>query len=119
MSRGMGSIGGSERWMAPEIITAELLKVTAASDTYSFAMTLLEISTGEPPFVEIGNRYHIISKVPTGLRPQRPNSMFGLSTAQSDRLWSLLEDAWCGDPSQRASLEKVESSFLDIVGELS
>ncbi|KAF6742353.1 TKL/TKL-ccin protein kinase [Ephemerocybe angulata] len=43
---------GSARWLAPELIEGSISSPTPATDTYSFAMAILELVTGKYPFAE-------------------------------------------------------------------
>lgn len=49
---GGANVGGSLRWMAPELLLEEGAKSTKASDVYSFGMVLLEISSRQIPFAK-------------------------------------------------------------------
>ncbi|KAJ2916030.1 hypothetical protein MD484_g4404, partial [Candolleomyces efflorescens] len=56
---------GSARWLAPELIEGSVSSPTFASDTYSFAMALLELYTGKHPFAERKREASVIQDIVT------------------------------------------------------
>ncbi|KAH0660087.1 hypothetical protein KY290_029648 [Solanum tuberosum] len=57
---------GTPEFMAPECYDGEYNELV---DVYSFGMCLLEMVTGEYPFMECSNQMHIFKKVYTGVKP--------------------------------------------------
>eukprot|EP00931_Biecheleriopsis_adriatica_P004383 TRINITY_DN106061_c0_g1_i1.p1 TRINITY_DN106061_c0_g1~~TRINITY_DN106061_c0_g1_i1.p1 ORF type:complete len:766 (-),score=140.21 TRINITY_DN106061_c0_g1_i1:31-2328(-) len=48
-------LGGTARWMAPEIITRDPLLPTVSADTFSFACVSFFIVTGDVPFAQLSS----------------------------------------------------------------
>ncbi|EMD36911.1 hypothetical protein CERSUDRAFT_50977, partial [Gelatoporia subvermispora B] len=99
----------STRWTAPELLDPELfgldhVRLTRASDVYSFGMVTWEIFTGQFPFRKLRDPV-VIRKVCANDRPQRPLEArtFGLC----DEVWAMAESCWQRDPSQRPSIASV------------
>ncbi|KAJ8570384.1 hypothetical protein K7X08_037356 [Anisodus acutangulus] len=57
---------GTPEFMAPECYDGEYNELV---DIYAFGMCLLEMVTGEYPYMECNNRIHIFKKVYTGVKP--------------------------------------------------
>jgi len=103
-------IAGGARHIAPEIMNPpddedeeeDGVKHTTKSDVYSFAMTSLEILTGQPPFHNIKLDSVVIAKVVKGTRPERPEV-----SQVDDALWNLLTRCWDQDPKCRPSIAEV------------
>lgn len=56
------SVKGTHRWMAPELLSYEYYggcvpPITAASDTWAFGMTVLEVRPSLPQFFSWFNKY--------------------------------------------------------------
>ncbi|KAG9122843.1 hypothetical protein FRC07_000600, partial [Ceratobasidium sp. 392] len=68
------TIGGTVRWMAPELQVVESQGITAETDVFAFGMTMLELFTGAPPFSEIKNDVAVLLKYQHGERPSRPTA---------------------------------------------
>ena len=117
------TMAGSWRWMAPELFNEiegqPNPRVTAASDTYSFSMTVIEVSpslasissalltilqifTGSMPFADVRNDALVVHHVLGGKRPKR-------ETCQEidQNLWNILQSCWNTDPTQRPSMSTV------------
>jgi len=88
------------RWIAPECFTSSLKG--PQSDVYSFAMTVLEIYSGQIPFWNIKSDPAVIMFVAKGGRPQRQDH----PEIPSD-LWALLEKCWDAEPSSRPTMARV------------
>jgi serine/threonine protein kinase len=84
-----------------------------SSDTYSFAMLILECFTEKMPFPNI-KRDAVVSRDRTnkGLLPSRPNDLEGGKWV-SDDLWDLMERCWSHSPDQRPTMEEIYRFFLE------
>ncbi|KAJ7251950.1 kinase-like domain-containing protein [Mycena rebaudengoi] len=94
--------GGTYRWMAPERLVPSAYnlptaKATLASDVYSFAMVLVEVFSGEPPWGKHVPEPSVGIQVVTGLRPERPSNL-------PDGLWDLVQECWAQMPHDRPSI---------------
>ncbi|QRW26571.1 Tyrosine kinase specific for activated [Rhizoctonia solani] len=100
-TRGTGSgVTATVRYTAPEILMEET-KLTTEGDIYGLGMTMLEITTGRPPYHESVNEAIIVRKITTGVHPARPKHDLMGSKDQSNVLWKLFENCWAFDPCQR------------------
>jgi len=98
--------GGAIRWMAPELHQPQIygfdtLKRTEESDVYGFACVILEVFTRRHPFVDAPTDIAVILKVAQGERPDRPPGVM------SDGLWSLVQDCWKQQPSDRLKMDDI------------
>lgn len=117
--------GGSERWMAPELLYPEKYGFSHSipskeSDTYAFGMVIYEVCrttrsffaashseqvmTGDIPFSR-DNRTTIIFKVVQGSRPERPPNAAAIGL--SDSLWQIVEDCWREEFAKRSPVRIV------------
>jgi len=96
----------SFRWFAPELLGEHPL-ISTRSDIYSFAMTVLELMTGERPFVEIRKAPSIPTAVASGQRPMRPLDPAVVNRGLDDALWALLVRCWAQEPAERPSIVEV------------
>ena len=108
MSSKEGGSGDVVRYSAPELFHGDTVP-TEASDTYSFAMLILECITEELPFSHLRRDaavlYARISKKQNPPRPDGPNRI-------SDDLWDLMTRCWAAEPDERPTMEQVHGSFL-------
>lgn len=104
-------IGGSTRFIAPELIESETgeFRTTAASDCYAFAMTILELGTSNRPFSNLLNDFAVIRALERRVRPSKPEKMANLSAEHLNRLWTLVEAMWSHDPRERPRLSDVHA----------
>ena len=104
------SFGSSDaaRYSAPEIIE-DNVSATFNSDTYSFAMLLLECITEEVPFSHLHRDAAVIhariSKRQFPPRPEGPDRR----KCVSDGLWDLMMRCWATTPHDRPTMEDVHS----------
>ncbi|KAG6860189.1 hypothetical protein C0995_014617 [Termitomyces sp. Mi166 len=102
----VASRGGSIRWQAPELFTADLDEDfpinTKATDVYAWGCVCYEIFTGKCPFHEIATDEAVAVKVALGAKPAQV------------RAWGLLHDirqlmerCWERDPINRPTIEQV------------
>ncbi|KIM75337.1 hypothetical protein PILCRDRAFT_827432 [Piloderma croceum F 1598] len=92
---------GSARWMAPELIDPKEDDdaYPSQTDVYSFGMTILEIITGRPPFMNRRQESSVIFDVYHGRRPPRP-----ANSELTDSIWALIQSCWHQDPKQRINI---------------
>jgi len=109
---------GNCRWAAPEVMNPPDLVdpdddngsdsdsdepavfFTQASDIYSFAMTILEIYSGKPPFLTKRNDSTVVFSVIEGKRPDLP-----LSFVTHKKLGDLVVRYWDQDPRARPTIK--------------
>ncbi|EMD31551.1 hypothetical protein CERSUDRAFT_144863, partial [Gelatoporia subvermispora B] len=103
-------VGGSVRYMAPEIMDSEEFGLDRAvlspqTDVYSLGMTIWEMFAGCPPFNVLPRDPVVIRRVLQGVRPERSQGadLLGLS----DEVWELIEQCWCTEWSKRPSMESI------------
>ncbi|KAG5644520.1 hypothetical protein DXG03_008262 [Asterophora parasitica] len=105
---------GSTRWMAPELIEGEETSVTKEADVYSFAMAILELLTGKPPY---SNRRHDASVIQDIVVlkqfPQRPTEPAVLQWL-TDNVWELMTECWTVPASSRPLMSMVSARLNEI-----
>ncbi|KAF9781243.1 kinase-like domain-containing protein [Thelephora terrestris] len=110
-------VGGTIRWMAPEILSPEMYgyvkcarkKLPSKSmDIYALGMTILEVISGRKPFEHTNPDAAVIQKVLGGFRPERPSVGF------SDALWTLLTQTWL-EEFETPESQSVRPSITDIL----
>ncbi|KAL0277427.1 UNVERIFIED_CONTAM: hypothetical protein PYX00_004716 [Menopon gallinae] len=96
------------KWMAPESINFR--KFTTASDVWMFGVCIWEIlMLGVKPFQGVKNN-DIISKLENGERlPLPPNC--------PPRLYSLMSQCWCYEPSKRPTFKHIRQVLSEILME--
>jgi hypothetical protein len=97
---------GNVRWLAPEIII-EGESPAAASDTYSFAMTVLELLTETHPLVELKTDIAVVRSSPT--QPRRPTAP-EVTKWLTDTLWTLMGRCW-STKEMRPTMEDVSKEL--------
>lgn len=98
------TLGGTARWMGPELIDPQRFglennRPTQASDCYALGMVIYETISGKPPFHQHGD-LTVFTKVLAGERPTR-----GEGFAES--LWKVLRMCWKPRPSDRPRIQEV------------
>ena len=97
------------RYAAPELIEHNDGRVTTYSDTFSFAMLMLECITEAPPFSNIRNDSVVMHARIKEQKPARPDGKAHVP----DDLWDLMNRCWSTVPDQRPSMEGVWHFFLE------
>ena len=98
--------------MAPELIEDSDVPATIHSDTYSFAMVILECITGQAPFSNIKHDYNVLyAKTTKKQRPLRPDGSEWKNHAP-EGLWELMMRCWAVRPEERPTMEHVHGFFL-------
>ena len=98
------SIGGTLRWMSPELIVPERFglagsRPTKSSDCYSLGMVVYETVSGMKPYHETPD-VAVFLKIVNGERPRRCEGFV-------DGLWGMMEECWTFQPNDRPSVEGV------------
>ena len=101
------------RYTAPEVIEGNSVPTTMNSDTFSFAMTVLECITEEVPFSGTTRDAAVINaRITKGKNPPRPGGQDPRKRVDSDDLWNLVTRCWSHEPDQRPTMAEVHSVFL-------
>jgi serine/threonine protein kinase len=107
---------GSARWLAPELISS-ITAPTYQCDTYSFAMAMLELLTGEQPYPNHKRDAAVIRDVVERKRtPSRPVGVIWLS---DDDLWTMMLECWSFNATDRPAMgavtRRIESGLAGSV----
>jgi serine/threonine protein kinase len=86
------SIYGNLPYIAPEVIAGK--QTTFASDIYSVAMLMWEISSGQPPFFNCEHDYDLVLNINNGIRPR-------IVPGTPLEYECLIKECWDADPSKR------------------
>lgn len=89
------SIYGNLPYVAPEVIAGK--EYTFASDIYSIAMLMWEISSGYPPFINHEHDYDLAMNIINGIRPK-------IVSGIPSEYKSIMEQCWDADPLKRPSI---------------
>ncbi|KAF8588244.1 kinase-like protein [Ramaria rubella] len=100
-------VGGSLRWMSPELFHNE--KISEASDVWAYGMTVLEVITGKRPYHNIAIDPVVLRHIMDGQLPLRPDLAF-----MTDGLWGVCTQCWELEPFQRPSIREVT---VDVMAE--
>jgi len=95
---GDGGVGGSVRWMAPELLDASS-QPTTASDIYALGMVFYEILAREVPWPHDRDEC-IIAMVMQGNRPKLPEKDGDDDDVPAD-LRALIQSCWHEEASER------------------
>ena len=98
------SIGGTLRWMSPELVAPgkfglETSHPTKSSDCYSLGMVIYETVSGKKPYHETRD-VAVFLKIVEGERPRRCEGF-------ADSLWGMTEECWTFQPNGRPTIEGV------------
>lgn len=97
---------GSYTYMAPEVLND--YNFSNECDVYSYALICYEIVTNKFPYEEL-TVSQIISLIPTGLRPEIPES-----TEEAYKVF--IESCWDNDPEERPTFEKILEVLKNFPG---
>ena len=99
------------RYAAPELIEHNDFRATKSSDTYSFALLILECITEAPPFSNLRREADIIhERLGKQNRPALPDGEHHIS----NDLWVLMERCWSFEPASRPAMKEVHQIFCQI-----
>ena len=103
--------GGHVRYIAPEHIEGSDVPATTHSDTYSFAMLILECITEAVPFSNLTRDAAVLhARTIKGQYPSRPDGQ-GRNHIPDD-LWLVMMNCWAVRPEKRLTMEEVLNFFL-------
>lgn len=101
------------RHAAPELLESVSFQATIHSDTYSFAMLIIECITEAAPFSDINRDAQVIHiRIGKKQSPPRPSGEDGRQRI-SDELWNLMTRCWAVKPEDRPTMDSVHRFFLD------
>ena len=107
------SSGDVVRYGATELIEDNNVSPTTYSDTYSFALLILECITEEIPFSNLSRDAAVIhARISKRQCPPRPDGQDPKNYV-SNGLWDLMMRCWSTQPDLRPKMEHVHSFFLD------
>ncbi|THU94894.1 kinase-like protein [Dendrothele bispora CBS 962.96] len=104
--------GGTERWMAPELILYEEdVRPSFALDIFSFAMCMYEAST----ITICGTHTHHFLLDIQWECPVRVQDVDICDIMISDAMWALVQDCWTQEPDKRPTAKQVSERIAAIV----
>ncbi|POG65992.1 kinase-like domain-containing protein [Rhizophagus irregularis DAOM 181602=DAOM 197198] len=101
----LSSIYGNLPYIAPEVVIEK--KQGFASDIYSIAMLMWEISSGKPPFNNCEHDYVLAMNIIGGMRPE-----IVLDTPLEYK--QLMEQCWDADPLKRPDIDRLYNKIFEI-----
>jgi serine/threonine protein kinase len=109
-------IGGTIRWMSPELLHPEHFgsdhgRPTKESDCYALGMVIYEVLTGQSPFAPLKD-YIVTRMVIDGERPGRPEGSMGAWFTND--LWGMLGLCWVTHARSRPSVEVVRDCLKQV-----
>ncbi|KLO13306.1 kinase-like protein, partial [Schizopora paradoxa] len=108
--------GGSTRYMAPELMQGDHSK-TCLSDTYAYAMLMIEVFSGSHPFPNLRYDASLVAAIMTGQRPACPFDLRGEDQNRNARLWRLIQICWHANPQFRPVMSGVNDLMQEIIGD--
>jgi serine/threonine protein kinase len=100
------SIYGNLPYIAPEVISGK--QTTKASDIYSIAMLMWEISSGQPPFINYEHENEIVMNIMNGIRPR-------IVSGTPLDYEILMKQCWDADPLERPSINTLLKKIREIM----
>ncbi|RIA89507.1 kinase-like domain-containing protein [Glomus cerebriforme] len=98
-------IYGNLPYIAPEAIVGK--ETTFASDIYSVAMLMWEISSGQPPFMNYDYDYDLAMNIINGIRPR-------IVPETPSEYESLMKQCWDADPLKRPDIRTLRNKIREI-----
>lgn len=96
------------RWKAVELLKYEKVPLEQPCDIWSWAMTALELYSGQEPFYQFTKNAPLTEAIIKGTRPQRSEYPdFDKYAPQPDAYWALLEKCWSEAPESRPTIQAV------------
>ncbi|KAG9301241.1 hypothetical protein G9A89_012624 [Geosiphon pyriformis] len=92
-------------YIPPEVLRGE--KFTESGDIYSFAMSLWELATGNPPFYDLPHD-HLIMDILNGKRPEITFPLIPPCIAET------IEKCWYANPENRPTAKEVRKTLWDL-----
>ncbi|KAF8510231.1 kinase-like domain-containing protein [Hysterangium stoloniferum] len=103
---------GTIRWMSPELLKDGVVP-SAESDVWAYAMTVLEIMSGQIPYADIISVGPVIGMISRGELPTRPG--MNINPALSDEIWAVCQKCWIFVPRQRPSMREVSRELSSLL----
>ncbi|POG74694.1 kinase-like domain-containing protein [Rhizophagus irregularis DAOM 181602=DAOM 197198] len=101
----MRSVYGNLPYIAREVIAGK--EYTFATDIYSIAMIMWEISSGRPPFTNCEHNYSLAMDIVNGMRPK-------IISGTPLKYKRLMEQCWDADPAKRPSIRTIGNMIKEI-----
>ncbi|EXX78468.1 Tpk2p [Rhizophagus irregularis DAOM 197198w] len=105
VNKPLKSTYGNLPYIAPEVIIGK--QTTKASDIYSIAMLMWEISSGQRPFIGYEHNYDLAMNIVNGIRPKNV-----LGTPLEYK--SLMKQCWDSDPLKRPDIYTILKKIDEI-----
>ncbi|POG74080.1 kinase-like domain-containing protein [Rhizophagus irregularis DAOM 181602=DAOM 197198] len=99
------SIYGNLPYIAPEVIVGR--EYTFASDIYSIAILMWEISSGQPPFINYEHENDIVMNIINGIRPK-------IVPGTPLEYKNLMVQCWDADPLKRPDVNVLNKKMQKI-----
>ncbi|CAB4433732.1 unnamed protein product [Rhizophagus irregularis] len=99
------SIYGNLPYIAPEVIVGR--EYTFASDIYSIAILMWEISSGQTPFINYEHENDIVMNIINGIRPK-------IVPGTPLEYKNLMKECWDADPLKRPDANALWAKINDI-----
>jgi serine/threonine protein kinase len=99
------SVYGNLPYIAPEVISGK--QTTKASDIYSVAMLMWEISFEQPPFMNHEHEYNLAINIINGMRPK-------IISEIPLKYKNLIEQCWDADPLKRPDTNTLWKKINEI-----
>ena len=101
----LNSIYGNLPYMAPEVISGK--EYTYASDIYSTAIIMWEISSGQPPFVNYEYDYYLVMDIINGMRPK-------IVPETPSEYKKLMKQCWNANPLERPNIDMLWDEIIKL-----
>ncbi|KAL0064324.1 hypothetical protein AAF712_008770 [Marasmius tenuissimus] len=111
---------GSTRWMAPELIHAQVedkkIQVTTYSDIYAFGAVCLEVATGSLPYSHRSNDFAVVLDVIQGAKPYQRSEILTTELTEDGQgeFWIAVEACWESIPVLRPKMEVLVKTLFDL-----
>ncbi|KIJ08811.1 hypothetical protein PAXINDRAFT_102437 [Paxillus involutus ATCC 200175] len=112
------SMNGIVRWAAPEVLTphddeSSSWAPTEQSDIYSLGSVMLQVCSGEVPYVNLRSDAQVLLALADGVTPSRPATPW-----MNDRVWDFIQRCWSTE-EQGAKRPSAEEALNFIQEEIS
>ncbi|POG71664.1 kinase-like domain-containing protein [Rhizophagus irregularis DAOM 181602=DAOM 197198] len=99
-------IYGNLPYMAPEVISGKTY-ISFASDIYSIAMLMWEISSGQAPIINFKHDYNLVMNIVNGMRPK-------VIPGTPIEYKNLMKQCWDADPLERPDINALWKKINDL-----
>ncbi|KAG8742875.1 hypothetical protein FRC10_000795 [Ceratobasidium sp. 414] len=112
---GTACINGFGLTKAPELLGQNCPLLKPSCDIWSWAMTALELISGEAPYYNFKTQWHIPVEITAGRTPNESDyPAFREYSPQPDMMWALLQKCWNMKPEDRPTIHQVIAE-LDLI----